>query len=91
VVDKGVNKVKLEKEELKGVVTKKEEIKKEIKEEPKEEDLKPVEKVVEKPAKLEFYIMSKCPYGSQVVQAISPALKNWAQPGAVHRFHREQG
>src|SRR4051812_8471458 len=34
----------------------------------------PVARTVEKPAKLEFFIMSKCPYGVQVEKAIAPVL-----------------
>ncbi len=34
-----------------------------------------VKKVVDKPAELEFYIMSQCPYGVQVVNAIGPVVE----------------
>ncbi|MCX7944941.1 MAG: DsbA family protein [Deltaproteobacteria bacterium] len=34
-----------------------------------------VKKVVDKPAVLEFYIMSQCPYGVQVVNAIAPVVE----------------
>lgn len=43
-----------------------------------------VAKVVDKPAKLEFFIMSKCPYGVQVEKAIGPVLD---QLGANVDFH----
>ena len=33
-----------------------------------------VAKVVSRPAKLEFFIMSKCPYGVQVEKAVAPVL-----------------
>jgi len=34
-----------------------------------------VKKVVEKPALMEFFIMSQCPYGVQVVNAIAPVVE----------------
>ncbi len=34
----------------------------------------PAARVVEKPAKLEFFVMSKCPYGVQVEKAVAPVL-----------------
>jgi hypothetical protein len=34
-----------------------------------------VKKVVQKPALLEFFVMSQCPYGVQVVNAVAPALE----------------
>ena len=34
----------------------------------------PVARVVDKPAKLEFFVMSKCPYGVQVEKAVAPVL-----------------
>jgi hypothetical protein len=35
----------------------------------------PAAKVVDKPAKLEFFVMSKCPYGVQVEKAVAPVLE----------------
>src|ERR1700753_1737707 len=35
---------------------------------------KPAGREVEHPAKLEFFVMSKCPYGVQVEKAIAPVL-----------------
>jgi predicted DsbA family dithiol-disulfide isomerase len=43
-----------------------------------------VARTVDKPAKLEFYIMAKCPYGVQVEKAIGPVLD---QLGANVDFH----
>src|ERR671930_6006 len=34
----------------------------------------PVARTVDTPAKLEFFVMSKCPYGVQVEKAIAPVL-----------------
>jgi gamma interferon inducible lysosomal thiol reductase (GILT) len=34
----------------------------------------PVARTVDKPAKLDFYVMSKCPYGVQVEKAVAPVL-----------------
>ena len=34
----------------------------------------PAARVVDKPAKLEFFVMSKCPYGVQVEKAVAPVL-----------------
>jgi hypothetical protein len=34
----------------------------------------PVARVVKQPAKLEFFVMSKCPYGVQVEKAVAPVL-----------------
>ncbi len=34
-----------------------------------------VSKVVDKPATLEFFVMSQCPYGVQVMNAVAPALE----------------
>jgi hypothetical protein len=34
----------------------------------------PVSRSVDQPAKLEFYVMSKCPYGVQVEKAVAPVL-----------------
>ena len=34
-----------------------------------------VKKVVAKPALLEFFVMSQCPYGVQVMTAVAPALE----------------
>ena len=41
-------------------------------------------KVVDKPAKLEFFVMSKCPYGVQVEKAVAPVL---AKLGDNVEFH----
>ncbi len=41
-------------------------------------------RVVDKPAKLEFFVMSKCPYGVQVEKAVAPVL---AKLGANVDFH----
>jgi hypothetical protein len=35
----------------------------------------PSPRVVDKPAKLEFFVMSKCPYGVQVEKAVAPVLE----------------
>jgi hypothetical protein len=35
----------------------------------------PAARVVDKPAKLEFFVMSKCPYGVQVEKAVAPVLE----------------
>lgn len=38
-----------------------------------------VAKVVDKPAKLEFFVMSQCPYGVQVMNGAAPALEQLGQ------------
>ncbi len=43
-----------------------------------------VPRIVDQPAKLEFYIMSKCPYGVQVEKAVAPVL---AKLGGNVDFH----
>lgn len=44
----------------------------------------PVARVVKEPAKLEFFVMSKCPYGVQVEKAVAPVLDKL---GANVDFH----
>ena len=44
----------------------------------------PAARVVDKPAKLEFFVMSKCPYGVQVEKAVAPVLDKL---GANVDFH----
>jgi protein-disulfide isomerase len=44
----------------------------------------PVARVVDQPAKLEFFVMSKCPYGVQVEKAVAPVL---AKLGGNVDFH----
>lgn len=44
----------------------------------------PAARTVDKPAKLEFFVMSKCPYGVQVEKAVAPVL---AKLGGNVDFH----
>ncbi|HEX5062617.1 MAG TPA: hypothetical protein VFV99_24765 [Kofleriaceae bacterium] len=44
----------------------------------------PVARTVDQPAKLEFFVMSKCPYGVQVEKAVAPVL---AKLGGNVDFH----